>query len=415
MLAERAASYDHLLAGPAFFADPYPVYGRLREEQPVYWSDAWQCWLVTRYGTILDALRNHRTYSNKGRQTSFISRLPEERRENLRNLSSHYDKGGMSNQDPPDHTRLRGLVNLAFTPRVIAEMEPRIQEIVESLAGGLDVDTPVDFISRFANPLPATVIAELLGLPQEDRPIFQRWSNTITAFLGTGAADAASAQLGQDAMAALRAYLGAKIAERKHQPTDDLLGRFASADAEGDRLTENEMIGSCVTLLLGGHETTTNLLGNGLLALLRNPEQLERLRAEPELIPGAIDELLRFDSPVQRIWRIVAEDTVIEDQTLRTGDAVFLMTGAANRDDQQFSEPGQLDVTRNPNRHLTFGHGIHFCLGSVLARLEARIAFTTLFQRFPRIELHPGPVAYHPNVAFRGLTSLPIVVSTGSE
>ena len=409
MVAERTAHFDQFLADPAFFADPYSVYRRLRNERPVYWSNAWQCWLVTRYADVLDALRDHHTFSNKGRQIALINRMPEERQASLRSLSSHYDKGGMSNQDPPDHTRLRSLVNLAFTPSVIAEMEPRIQEIVETLIDGLEIDTPVDFMAQFANPLPATVIAELLGLPQEDQPVFQRWSNTITSFLGAGTANEESAQLSQEAMAELRAYLAAKIAERKRRPTDDLLSRFAVAEAAGDRLTENEMIGSCVTLLLGGHETTTRLLGNGLLALLRNPEQLERLRIDASLIPGAIEEFLRYDSPVQRIWRIVAEDTVIEDQPLRTGDAVFLMISAANRDERQFHEPDRLDIARSPNRHLSFGHGIHFCLGSALARLEARIAFSTLFDRFSSVELYPAPVTFHPNVAFRGLMSLPVV------
>jgi cytochrome P450 len=412
MAVELGSALDELLGHADFVADPYPVYRRLREEHPVYWSERWGSWVLSRYADVMTCLREPGTFSNVGRQAAMLRRLPPERQQAFRALSSHYTAGGLSNQDPPAHTRLRGLVSNAFTPRVVASLAPRIREIVDGLLDGLEVEQPTDLIRRVAYPLPAIVIAELLGLPASDREQFKFWSDEITAFLGTGRVDDASAARGQRSMLALREYLGQMIAKRRHEPRDDLLSRFVAAEERGDVLSDGEVLGSCVTLLLGGHETTTNLIGNGLLALLRNPDQLERLYRDPALIPTAVEEFLRFDAPVQRIWRLVATDIEFAGQRLMRGESVYLMVGAANRDQAQFADPDRLDVGRRPNRHLTFGHGVHFCLGASLARLEASIAFGRLLRRFPRITAAPAGIAYYPNIAFRGLTSLPVVVSS---
>jgi cytochrome P450 len=415
MLAGHDTTVDEQLAGPEFFADPYATYRQLRAGHPVFWSERWGSWLVARYGDIVDALRDHSLYSNTGRQAAMIARLSAGQQSDFSGLSSHYTNGGLSNQDPPKHTRLRGLINLAFTPRVIEALEPRIRETANDLLDALATGEPVDFIKHVANPLPAIVIADLLGLPKQDRESFRSWSNDVTAFLGTGSPDESAATLGQEAMLQLRAYLAEKLAERRACSAQDLLSRFAVAGDLNDVLSENEAVGSCVTLLMGGHETTANLLGNGLLALLRHPDQLALLRENPALIPDAIEEMLRLDAPVQRIWRTVRHDIIINGQLLRAGDSVFLMTGAANRDESHFDDAEQLDIRRKPNRHLTFGLGIHFCLGAALARLEARVAFSTLFERFGHITLAQDSINYHPNIAFRGLVSLPVVLSTTIE
>ena len=381
MAVDALPELDLLLGRPEFFADPYPVYHRMRSEQPVAWSERWGSWLLTTYRDVHAALRDNVAFSNVGRQASLLRRLPAEQQDGLRELQSHYTAGGLSNQDPPAHTRLRGLVNRAFTPRVVANLQPRIQQIVDALLDRIAVDTPVDLICSFAYPLPAIVIAELLGLPPDDRVTFKRWSDEITAFLGAGK-DADSAARGQRSMRELRTYLAGQLDRRRIEPRDDLLSGFLAAAERGDVLSEHEIIGSCVTLLLGGHETTTNLIGNGLLALLRNPDQLARLRRNPDLMPTAVEEFLRFDSPVQRIWRLLTADVEVGGQRLSKGDSVYLMIGAANRDPAQFTEPDVLDIGRQPNRHLAFGHGIHFCLGTALGRLEASLAFNSLMRRF---------------------------------
>jgi cytochrome P450 len=414
MAVDALTDFDTKMGSAGFFADPYPLYHQLRADQPIFWSERWGCWLLTRYHDVHACLRAGAAFSNVGRQAAMLRRLPTERQAGLRALTSHYSSG-LSNQDPPAHTRLRGLVSRAFTPRVVANLSQRIQQIVDELLDRLELDTPIDVIREYAYPLPAIVIAELLGLPAEDREQFKAWSTEITAFLGTGHDDAQSAERGQLNMLELRAYLARMIEVRRAAPRADLLSGLVRAEEQGDVLGDNEILGSCVTLLLGGHETTTNLIGNGLLALLRTPDQLARLRRDPDLMPTAVEELLRFDAPVQRVWRLLAAAVDLGGRRLERGEAVFLMAGSANRDSAQFADPDTLDLSRKPNRHLTFGHGIHFCLGAPLARLEASIAFTSLLRRFPQIELATKRVDYHPNIAFRGLKSLPVVVSAAGR
>jgi cytochrome P450 len=413
MIADVDTTLAESLGSDRFLSDPYPVYRRLRAEAPVWWSELWGCWVVTRYDDVKALLLDPRRASNVGRQATLVNRLPAEQRERLRSLAAHYSAGGLSNQDPPAHTRLRGLVSQAFTPRVVANLRPRIERIVDGLLDCAAAADQVDVIREFAYPLPAIVIAELLGLPAEDRARFKGWSDEITALLGAGRADPVLAERGQRGLNELRAYIAALLADRRRVPEDDLLSGLVAAEERGDVLSEGEMVGSCVTILLGGHETTTNLIGNGLLTLLRHPGERERLRRDPALMPVAVEEFLRYDAPVQRLWRVLKEDVELGGRRLRAGEAVFLMVGAANRDPVHFAEPDRLDVGRRPNRHLTFGHGIHFCPGASLARLEAEIAFAALLRRFPAVRLADGELEYHPNVAFRGLVSLTVVLTPG--
>lgn len=396
------------LSTPAFFADPYPVYAWLRETAPVYWHAAWQGWVVTRHADVLAILQDAQRFSNAGRQSRMLQGLAPEVRATLAPLEEHYAQGGLSNQDPPNHTRLRALISKAFTPRTVEALRPHIQALVDDLLDAIKPVEGFDLIRAFAYPLPALVIAHLLGLPAEDRDQFKQWSDEVTAFLGQAHATPASAARGQASLLALRAYFARQVAQRRVTPGNDLISALLAAEERGETLTEKELLGTCVTLLLGGHETTTNLIGNGVLALLRHPEQWQRLD-DPALLPSAVEELLRYDAPVQRAWRVVAEDTELAGQPLRRGELVFAMLGAANRDPAQFAEPDRLDVGRTAARQLGLGYGIHFCLGAPVARLEAAIALDSLRRRWPGLRLAPGAEPeWKANMAFRGLKSLPV-------
>jgi cytochrome P450 len=396
------------LGSPAFFADPYPVYARLRSTAPVFWHEPWQGWVVTRYTDVQAVLQDARRFSNAGRQARMLRRLPPEIRAALAPLEEHYAHGGLSNQDPPAHTRLRGLIAKAFTPRTVEAMRHHIQSLVDGLLGAHAHDEGLDLIRAFAYPLPALVIAHLLGLPPEDRDQFKQWSDEVTAFLGQAHATPESAAQGQASLLQLRAYFAGQVQRRRKEPGPDLISALLAAEENGQGLTENELLGTCVTLLLGGHETTTNLIGNGVHALLRNRLEWERLGPDVSWT-GVVDELLRYDAPVQRAWRVVAEDVVLGDHWLRAGELVFAMLGAANRDPEQFFDPDRLDVSRAASRHLGLGYGIHYCLGGALARLEATTALQALRERWPGLTLAPGRAPeWKSNMAFRGLRSLPV-------
>jgi cytochrome P450 len=397
------------LGSPQFITDPYPTYAQLRSTTPVFWHADWQGWVVCRHADVQAVLHDARRFSNAGRQVHLLQRLPAETRTALQPLEQHYTQGGLSNQDPPNHTRLRGLISKALTPTRVEAQRPRIQALIDGLLDPLEGAPGFDLIGALAYPLPALVIAHLLGLPPEDCDQFKQWSDELTAFLGQAHASAESAAQGQASLLALRGYLASQVARRRVEPGDDLISGLLSAEERGEGLSEGELLGTCVTLLLGGHETTTNLIGNGVLALLRHPEQWQRL-GEPALLPGAVDEVLRYDGPVQRAWRVAAEATELGGQRLERGDLVFALLGAANRDPDQFAAPDRLDVGRPAARHLTFGYGIHFCLGAPLARLEGALALGALRRRWPELHLAPDYVPeWKANIAFRGLKSLPVL------
>jgi cytochrome P450 len=301
----------------------------------------------------------------------------------------------MISSDPPRHRRLRNLVTQAFTPRAVAQLEPRIAAIVADLldqvsapgaAGSSQVASTdfIDFIETFASPLPVTVIAELLGVPPERRADFRRWSDALVSNSGAGGWSGAATAQREMAM-----YFGEMIGRRRAEPRDDLISHLISAEIDGQRLTPVELIGFCVLLLVAGNETTTNLLGGAVLAFDEHPEQWERLRAEPALIPAAVEEVLRYNSPVQSMFRSARAGARLGETVAWEGQPVVAWIGSANRDEAQFERPERFDITRAPNRHLAFGHGIHFCLGAPLARLEARVALEALAQRARRLQVAP--------------------------
>lgn len=398
---------DQLLVSPSFYDDPYPVYDRLRREDPVHWSETLGGWVLTRYDDVLATLRDPHDYSSRGRMLAAMEHLPAAARTRVHALEEHFSVGLIS-ADPPDHHRLRTLVNKAFTPRVVERLRPRVQTLVDELLDVVQGRGAVDIIRDVAYPLPATVIAELLGAPPGDRDRFKGWSEGILAFQGTGRLVPEVLERSQRDLLEMRAYLGSLLAERRLAPRDDLLSRLVQAEAEGDRLSEAELLTTCVTLLTAGHETTTNLIGNGLLTLLRHPDQLRRLREDPALLPTAVEEMLRYESPLHRNPRRVAANVELDGRLLRQGDFVLQMLGAANRDPTHFADPERFDITRQPNRHMAFGFGTHFCVGAPLARLEAPIAIETVLRRLPGLRLDTASVQWQQHTLLRALVALPV-------
>ncbi len=400
------SQFDSALTSAAFNADPYPVYRQMREEAPVYWSDAWGCWMLTRYDDIAWTLQDYQTFTSLGRLTATMD-LPEPLWERVEPLVRHYSQG-LINVDPPDHTRMRKLVHMAFTPRTIRKMQAYIEDIVDRLIDEQIESGEMDVIWDFSYPLPVTVIAEMMGIPVEDHAKFKAWSGEIVAFMATPKPTPEILLNSQDSLLAMQQYFRDIYAKRRRQPEDDLITALVLAELEGDKLTEEEMVSSCVTILIGGHETTTYLIANGLYWLLQHPDQFRRLSEKPELAESATEEFLRYDGPFQRNRRIATRDVTIGDHTIEKGQLIMQLLGAANRDPAQFPDPDALDIARSPNKHLAFGYGPHFCLGAPLARLEAPVAYRSLLGRLRNIRIADDSLEWN-NALFRGLKSLPII------
>lgn len=308
-------------------------------------------------------------------------------------------------RDPPDHTRLRGLVNRAFTPQAVARLRGRTSELAHRLIDGVDMQADFDLIASYAFELPVQVIAEMLGVPHKDRALFREWSQALAAAIDFSSSDEPLLRANR-ATVALRAYFERLIAQKTAAPDDDILSAMVQAEHDGARLSLDEVIATCGLLLFAGHETTVNLIGNGTLALLRNPGQLERLRAQPELLPNAVEEILRYDSPVQATTRTPSEDIQLGDEVLPAGQEVTLVIGAANRDPRVFAQPDAFDIARANIRHLSFGGGIHYCVGAPLARMEGEIGLAVLFERLPGLRLTGIAPEWQGVMVFRGLKQL---------
>jgi cytochrome P450 len=382
---------------PAFRANPYPYYDMLRSAAPVLYWDVWGIWFLSRYDDCSALLRDSRLGHGQN------SGEPPAEQRALFEMQGHW----MLIKNPPDHTRLRGLVHKAFTPRIVEQMRGRIQGIADGLLDRVADAGKADLIADLAYPLPVTVIAELLGIPAEDHQEFHGWSDHLARSLDL-TDDPEVYNRASRAAADLTEYLRDLIARRRRQPREDLLSALIQAEEGGGRLTEAELYATVALLLLAGHETTINLIGNGTLALLRNPDQLGRLRENPALIRPAIEELLRYDGPVQMTSRMALEDVELRGQTIRAGQQVAFLLGAANHDPERFAAPQQLDIGREPNQHLGFANGIHYCLGAPLARLEGQIAINTLLERMPDLELATEAPEYRDNFVLRGLRELPV-------
>lgn len=397
--------FDSALTSETFNQNPYPVYHALRSQAPVYWSDAWGCWLLTRYEDIIWTLQNYQTFTSLGRLTATME-LPEPLWTRVAPLVRHYSQG-LINVDPPDHTRMRRLVHLAFTPRAIRKMRAYIEDIVDRLIDERLERGEMDVIWDFSYPLPVTVIAEMMGIPVEDHAKFKTWSGEIVGFMATPKPSPETLLKSQDALLAMQQYFRDIYARRRLEPADDLITALVRAELEGDKLTEEEMVSSCVTILIGGHETTTYLIANGLYALLRHPDQLRLLRDNPDLDASATEEFLRYEGPFQRNRRIATRDVKIGDKMIKSDQLIMQFLGAANRDPSQFDKPDTLDLARSPNKHLAFGYGPHFCLGAPLARLEAPVAIRALLEKLRNIRPAHEDLEWN-SALFRGLKSLPI-------
>ncbi|WP_411120412.1 cytochrome P450 family protein [Streptomyces sp. x-19] len=386
--------------------DPHALYAKMRDEAPVQkvvLPQGLAVWLLTRYDDVRAALSDPRLRSDKSDVDGVLRNhlVSQEARESWVDELS----GNLLNTDPPDHTRLRRLVNRAFTRRTVAAMRSRIEEVTDELLDALPRGIEVDLLASFALPLPIIVICDLLGVPPEDRGVFTDWSNALLS-----SADAAeTAQAGQK----MFAFLGALLAEKRARPADDLLSGLVQVRDEEDRLSEEELISMALLLLVAGNESTVNLIGNSVLALLRHPDQLAALRADPALLPGAIEEFLRYDGPINTAtFRSTAEPVTFSGVTIPAGELVVVSLLAANRDAGRFADPDRLDVTRPAGGHLGFGHGAHFCLGAPLARMEGEIALGRLLARFPDIKpaLALDELTYRFSTIIHGLEKLPVIV-----
>ena len=386
--------------------DPYPVYHQLRSEDPVHWSDLIGAWILTRYDDVKAAANDPRFSSVRAHY--FMDQLPETAQQRMRPLG-HQLALWLIHLDPPDHTRVRSLVHRAFAPRVVEGLRGRICQIVNDLLDGVQKAGTMDMMGDFAYPLTAAVIAELLGIRQEDRTQFSQWSDSINGFVGAAHVTARRAELAQRSMLELMEYLQALIETRRRSPEDDFVSSLIAVEEEGDKLNEEELLALCVLLLFAGHETTANQIGNAMLALLRNPDQLQKLRSKPALITSAVEELLRYDSSVQRLGRVATENVEICGNRIRSGEFIAAMLGSANRDPIHCVEPDKLNIEREQNNHISFGYGKHYCIGAPLARLELEIAITTILSRFPSLRLGTSEVEWFDNFGQRFLKSLPIV------
>jgi cytochrome P450 len=391
------------IGSPGFQADPYPTYAHLRATGPVHRDEAAPIWHAMSYAEVYAGLRDARLAA--ARSDRFFS--DEERREFGALVRIQRDM--MVFADPPRHTRLRGLVTKAFTPRVVEGLRGRVQAIVDDLLARAMPAGQLDVIADLAVPLPTTVIAELLGVPGTDRDCLKAWSDDFAAFIG-GPTGHDGVVRADRAIRELAAYFGEAVAWWRRAPGDNLISSLIAVEERGDALTADELLATCVILLVGGHETTTNLIANGLLALLRHPDQLRWLRNDPALIGPAVEELLRYDSPAQMTTRLAADDLTLGGARIGAGQLVKLWLGAGNRDPVRFPEPDRLDLGRADNRHLSFGHGIHFCVGASLARLEGQVALATLVTRFPNLKLTGEPLEYHGTQVFRALKRLPVTL-----
>ena len=394
-------SLYHLL-DPDVLADPYPLYHRLRTESPVHWDPFLHAWVVTRYADVVTVL--HRFSAAR---TPTPEQLAAIGLESLTPIAAVMVRQ-MLFLDAPAHTRIRGLASQAFTPRRVERLRQHVQEITDSLLDAVVERGRLDVIEDVAAPLPAIVTAEMLGVPTADHPRLKAWSADFAEMLGNFQHNPDRVPRVLRSTEDMIEYFRAAIREQQVRPRDGLVGALLRAEVDGDRFNEDEVIANCIVTMVGGQETTTNLIGNGVLSLLRHPDQLERLRREPTLITSAVEELLRYESPSQHTARLAPEDTVLGDKLIRRRQAVIAVMAAGNRDPERFPDPDRLDLARPDNRHLAFGWAAHFCFGAPLARLEGQIVLSTLIRRLADLPLEPQPLVWRTNLGLRGLTALPV-------
>ena len=394
-------SLHHLLK-PEILADPYPLYDRLRREDPVHWDPYLHTWVVTRYQDVLTVLHDYsasRSPTPEQLESIGLSYLSPIARVLIKQMLF---------LDPPSHTRIRSLAAEAFTPYRVEALRSHIQEIANTLLDKVQTKGQMEVIADFAVPLPAIVTAEMLGMPTSDYVQLKEWTEVFAEVLGNFQHNPGRASQVIKSLEEMTAYFRAAIAELKVRPREGVVHALMTAEVNGDRLTEEEVIANSILVMAGGQETTTNLIATGLLTLFRHPDQMARLKSNPGLFPSAVEELLRFEPPVLQTARLAPTDTCLGSQKITKRQAVIAVMAAANRDPERFPAPNRLDLGRPDNRHLAFGWAAHFCFGAALARIEGQIAFETLLRRLPGLALAPGPLAWRNNQGLRGLEALPV-------
>ncbi len=400
-IPDRTLSLYHLL-DPEVLANPYPLYQRLRREDPVHWDPYLHAWVVTRYADVLTVFQRfsaQRTPTPEQLTTLGLASLAPLAQVMVRQMLF---------LDPPAHARVRGLASQAFTPRRVERLRSHIQDITHSLLDAVQDKGQMEMIADLARPLPAIVTAELLGVPISDWRQLTAWSADFAQVLGNFQHNPERAPQVLRSLGEMTAYFQAAVAQQRVHPREGLIGALLNAEVDGDRLSEEEVVANTIVTMVGGQETTTNLIGNGILTLLRHPEELERLREDLSLLPPAVEELLRYESPSQHTARLAPEDVVLGGKLIGKRQAVIAVMGAANRDPERFAEPDRLDLGRQDNRHVAFAWAAHFCFGAPLARIEGQVALEAVLRRMPGLRLAGGPLQWRENLGLRGLTALPV-------
>ncbi|PYV19413.1 MAG: cytochrome P450 [Acidobacteria bacterium] len=399
--SDPTLSLYHLL-DPEVLANPYPLFRRLRTEDPVHWDPFLHTWVVTRYADVVEVLHHY-----SADRTPTPEQLSSMGLSELGPIAELMVKQ-MLFMDAPAHTRLRSLAAAAFTPARVEVLRAHIQEIMDDLVDAVEDKGRMDVIADVGYPLPAIVTAEMLGVPAADRDQLKAWSADFAEMLGNFQHNPDRVPRVRKSTEEMMDYFRDAVRQQRTHPREGLIHSFLTAEIEGDRLTEEEIVANTIVTMVGGQETTTNLIGNGVLSLLRNPDQLEALRADLSLVPSAVEELLRYESPSQHTARMAPCDTELGGKKIRKRQAVIAVMAAANRDPERFPDPDRLDITRPDNRHVAFAWGPHFCFGAPLARIEGQIAIKTLLRRLPGLSLEPGRLVWRTNLGLRGLTALPV-------
>jgi cytochrome P450 len=394
-------SLYHLL-DPKVLANPYPLYHRLRSEDPVHWDPYLHAWIVTRYADVITVFQ--RFSANRTFTPEQLTALGLQSLTPLAKVMVLQ----MLFLDPPAHARVRGLASKAFTARRVEGLRSHIQDITNSLLDAVRDKSHMDVIKDLAYPLPAIVTAEMLGVPTSDWPQLTAWSADFAQVLGNFQHNPDNAPKVIKSLEEMTAYFRAAVRDQRNHPRDGLISAYLSAEIDGDRFTEEEVVANTIVTMVGGQETTTNLIGNGILTLLRHQDQLERLKADMSLIPSAVEELLRYESPSQHTARLAPDEVTLGGKMIRKRQAVIAVMGAANRDPERFPDPDRLDIGRQDNRHVAFAWASHFCFGAPLARIEGQVAFKTVLQRMPNLKLEPGPITWRENLGLRGLKALQV-------
>ncbi|GAB2960399.1 cytochrome P450 [Amycolatopsis acidiphila] len=401
---------DQYLLSPELISDPYPYFAQLRSTDPVHWNERHRAWFLSRYADVVGAFRSPDLTADRIKLV--YEKQSSSRKEDLKRTFDLIRSKWFGYMDPPEHTRLRKLVQKSFSPEVVRRLEDQVDAACDGLAdrlhGDLNTGEPIDFMEVFARPLPAYVIADMLGVPREDREQFEYWSSELVLMLFGALGSPDRVERTHAAMMQLEEYFQGLVRLYEGRPADNVISHLLRAEEEGRVLNRDEITATCIMLLTAGDHTTASLLGNTVLALSNHPDQLDKLRARPELVPQAVEEFVRFEGPLKVTVRVAAREHTLHGRTIREGDRVYLLQGAANRDPEQFSDPDKLDVERQGPTHVGFGHGIHFCLGSAVARMTARVAIRALLTRMPRFEVNADSVQWEPYMITRSLQSLQI-------